>query len=118
MPFEIQQACQTLGIHWNDADLIGSAKRAYRKLAKELHPDKSGADTAEQFSAVSNAYTAITNFVQNPQPQLHPHGWVGMHPNFGIGGVGVAGGATIHPQVDVHQHVDANGNVTITWQIR
>ena len=67
MPFEIQQACQTLGIHWNDADLIGSAKRAYRKLAKELHPDKSGADTAEQFSAVSNAYTCL--LYTSPSPR-------------------------------------------------
>ena len=107
MPVHIQEACQILGVHLNDPDLASSAKRAYRQLAKELHPDKSGEDTSEQFNSVNEAYRAITEFMKNPIASL-VGGIGGMHINFG--GMGsVPNGGT------VQQHVDPNGNVTITF---
>ena len=72
MPIEIQQACAKLGIHWNDPDLEGSARRAYRQLAKELHPDKTGADTAGEFNAINEAYHAVKEFAKQPVVAMHP----------------------------------------------
>ena len=107
MPVHIQEACQILGVHWNDPDLASSAKRAYRQLAKELHPDKTREDTAEKFNSVNDAYTAVTEFLKNPIP-APLGGFGGMHIN--VGGMGsVPNGGT------VHQHVDPNGNVIITF---
>ena len=108
MPFEIQQACQILGIHWNDPDLEGSAKRAYRKLAKELHPDKTGEDTSEQFNSVNNAYNAITEFTKNPMMVMHGIPIMGVPINLGAMGFQVPNGGHIRQEIDEH------GNVSVT----
>ena len=103
----IEQACQILGVNMNDADLERSAKKAYRNLAKDLHPDKTGnSDTADQFSQVTDAYNAVNEFIKNPtvqQPAFSgfnvtaPNGW----------NVSVQNGT-------VHQTVDQNGTVHFT----
>ena len=46
-------------------------KQAYRKLAKQHHPDRGGNE--ETFKAVNEAYDNIKNPPQQPQPRQHSH---------------------------------------------
>merc|ERR1719181_2097059 len=49
-----------LGVHEEATD--GEIKRAYRKLSKELHPDKNpGAEAREKFNEVRDAYEILNN---------------------------------------------------------
>lgn len=101
----IYEACDILGVHPNDPDLQGSAHRAYRQLAKNLHPDKTGnPETSEEFSRATDAYNAVNEFLkldtQTQQPTM-PRGNSGIifHVNGGQ---------------QVSQSVDRFGNVTVT----
>ena len=115
----IEQACQILGVNVNDTDLENTAKKAYRKLAKELHPDKTGnTDTSNQFSQVTDAYNAITEFIKNPV--VHQPTVPGFHVDFGgfnvttpnKWNVSVSEGARLHHTVDEHGNV----HFTISYQ--
>ena len=100
----IEQACQILGVNINDTNLENAAKKAYRKLAKELHPDKTGnTDTSNQFSQVTDAYNAITEFIKNPV--VHQPTVPGFHVDFGGFNVSVPNEATVQQTVDEHGNV-------------
>ena len=103
---DIYQACETLGVHPNDPDLQGSAHRAYRKLAKTLHPDKSGdPNTSEAFSKCTEAYETVKSFIENPTPP--------QQPQFGFGGFGIH----VNGAQNVTQTIDQFGNVRVTITI-
>lgn len=104
----LEHACEVLGIHPQDPDLAGSARRSFRHLAKTHHPDKGG--DAEKFSMVESAYRAVEDWCANPQQPLPQFEGGGMHIDFGAGGIRFSGGGVAH----VHQHVDAHGNVSVT----
>lgn len=108
MQQHVIDACRVLRVHPNDSDLAGSARRAYRKLAKEAHPDKGG-DTV-WFTAVTDAYRAVQEWLANPyeqQPDGFPNDDV-IHVN--IGGVGM----TVPFHGHVHHHVDGKGGFSFT----
>ena len=57
---------QVLGIPENSS--VDDAKKAYRKLAKEFHPDVNKSPEAEEkFKEISQAYEDVLN----PKPQQH-----------------------------------------------
>ena len=95
MPIHLHQACEVLGVHPNDPDLEGSARRAYRQLVKQAHPDKGG--TTEEFTMIDEAYRAIKQWIENP-PQ----------PGFAFGGMHV------HAPQSSQVYHHPNGSVTIT----
>jgi DnaJ-class molecular chaperone len=74
----------------------GDIKKAYRKLAKELHPDrnKDNPKAAERFSKVTRAYDILTDTNKRAQ---YDRGEIDEEGNprmpFGYGGSGGAGGA-------------------------
>ena len=45
-------------------------KKAYRKLARELHPDVAGADGEEKFKDVARAYEVLSNREKREQYDL------------------------------------------------
>lgn len=54
------KACAVLGVHWPvNADEV---KKAYRKLAKEAHPDAGGSE--ERFRQVQEAYEVLKPMVE------------------------------------------------------
>lgn len=73
----------TLGVDRNaSADEI---KKAYRKLARQLHPDVAGADKAEDFKAVNEAYDILSN---EEQRRLYDMGGEDALRGGGMGGGG------------------------------
>ena len=106
---DINQACQILGVHPNDPDLEGSARRSYRLLSKEHHPDKTGNDDHEQFAQINNAYSVVKDFLKNPfigQPTVMPNGFTGFTINIGGINVNAQAGQVIHHTIDEHGNVD------------
>ena len=100
MPVHLHHACEVLGVHPIDPDLGGSARRSFRQLVKTAHPDKGG-DT-ERFTAITDAYRAIQDWIDNPQPMPAFHGFP-------------ADWHVVHapPGTEVHQTV-TDGHVTFT----
>ncbi|CAE7155278.1 lcfB [Symbiodinium necroappetens] len=69
-------------------------KRAYRKLARELHPDMNkAADASEKFNEVQEAYDTLSDEQKKAQYDRFGHTGVGGSP-FGGGGPGGPGGGT------------------------
>ena len=60
-------------------------KKAYRRLARELHPDvNAGADASEKFKSVTHAYDVLSDPQQRQQYDLGPRaGFGGAGQNFG-----------------------------------
>jgi curved DNA-binding protein len=52
-------------------------KSAYRKLAKEFHPDRGG--SAERFQEIQSAYDALRSDKPQPDQQTHAHQPHGFH---------------------------------------
>ena len=82
---------QTLGVA-RGAD-EAEIKKAYRKLAKELHPDKNKDDPkkAERFSKVTQAYDLLSDKDKRARfdrGEIDGDGNPAMPPGFGGGGFG------------------------------
>ena len=110
----IDQACQILQIHRNDPDLAGSAKRSYRQLSKEYHPDKREDKDDTKFKELTNAYSVVTEFIKNPfggQPQQFDPWPAGFGVNIGGMNINVGAGQTVTQTIDEH------GNVHITIEM-
>ena len=64
-------------------------KKAYRRLARELHPDVNpGADASEQFKLVTHAYDVLSDAQQRQQYDLGPQTGFGGQGGAGFGGFG------------------------------
>ncbi|MCU1585364.1 MAG: dnaJ [Microbacteriaceae bacterium] len=64
-------------------------KKAYRRLARELHPDVNpGADASEQFKLVTHAYDVLSDEQQRQQYDLGPRAGFGGQGAQGFGGFG------------------------------
>ena len=63
---------------------VDEIKKAYRRLARELHPDVNpGADASEKFKSVTHAYDVLSDPQQRQQYDLGPRAGFGGGQNFG-----------------------------------
>ena len=86
---------QTLGVARGASEK--EIKSAYRKLAKELHPDKNkdNPKATERFSAVTNAYDLLSDADKRARfdrGEIDADGNPAMPQGFGGGGFGGGGG--------------------------
>ena len=67
-------------------------KKAYRKLAKEYHPDRNPGDKAAEakFKEIGEAYEVLSD--SGKRSRYDQFGHAGVDPNFGAGGSGAYGG--------------------------
>ena len=56
----------------DDEATASDAKKAYRKLALKLHPDKTGGATSELFAALTEAHKAVSSETKRPKPKKQP----------------------------------------------
>lgn len=80
---------EVLGVS-RDAD-EAAIKRAYRKLAKENHPDLHPGDKAAEarFKEINEAYEVLSD--QEKKARYDQFGHAGVDPNYGAGGPGAGG---------------------------
>ena len=81
---------EVLGVDKSASDDV--IKKAYRKLAKQYHPDLNPGDkNAEaKFKEVNEAYEVLSD--KDKKARYDQFGQAGVDPNFGAGGGGYAGG--------------------------
>ena len=81
---------EVLGVQKNaTADEL---KKAYRKLAKQNHPDLNPGDKEAEarFKEINEAYEVLSD--KDKRAKYDQFGFAGVDPNFGAGGAGGAGG--------------------------
>ena len=81
---------EVLGVQKNaTADEL---KKAYRKLAKQNHPDLNPGDKKAEarFKEINEAYEVLSD--KDKRAKYDQFGFAGVDPNFGAGGAGGAGG--------------------------
>ena len=79
---------ETLGVSKEDAN-ESTLKKAYRKLARKLHPDKCQLDGAEEaFQKVNNAYACLSQSdTKSHYDRFGSDAPAGGGPGFGPGGM-------------------------------
>lgn len=81
---------EVLGVNKSASD--DEIKKAYRKMAKEYHPDLHPGDQAAEakFKEVNEAYEVLSD--SQKKARYDQYGHAGVDPNFGAGGYGGYGG--------------------------
>ena len=89
MPEQKRDFSEVLGVSRGASD--DEIKKAYRKLAKQYHPDLNPGDkTAEaKFKEINEAYEILTD--KDKRSRYDQFGHAGVDPNFGAGGGGFGG---------------------------
>ena len=89
MPEQKRDFYEVLGVSRGASD--DEIKKAYRKLAKQYHPDLNPGDkTAEaKFNEINEAYEILTD--KDKRSRYDQFGHAGVDPNFGAGGGGFGG---------------------------
>ena len=77
---------EVLGVKKNATD--EELKKAYRKLAKQNHPDLNPGDKAAEarFKEINEAYEVLSD--KDKRAKYDQFGFAGVDPNFGAGGAG------------------------------
>ncbi len=80
---------EVLGVEKGASD--DDIKKAYRKLAKQYHPDlnKDDPNAAEKFKEIGEAYAVLSD--ADKRSRYDQFGHAGVDPNFGAGGGGYGG---------------------------
>ena len=86
---------EVLGVKKNATD--EELKKAYRKLAKQNHPDLNPGDKAAEarFKEINEAYEVLSD--KDKRAKYDQFGFAGVDPNFGAGGAGALVGAAAPP---------------------